>query len=229
MAETTVATSERTGSGAWPAVFRHRWKVLVVAVVLAVVGYVGAAALLKPSYSATATITLGKDRPFDPTATGNNAAQLGDPAQWASLQAAVVKSTTVLDSAAPQVPEAERALFREVLTVTAVPDTNQVTVTAAAPSAADAAATANAVANAYQAVMTNQVATARDNAIAAVSTTSDKQQITLAATTYGSGVSGIDPAIVPTQAARRTRGSSGWPAAWSGCSPRPRRSRGGRT
>ncbi|WP_432523536.1 hypothetical protein [Kineococcus sp. SYSU DK006] len=213
MAATAGGSPERHGSGAWAAVFRHRWKVLVVAVLMAVAGYFGAGALIAPTYSATATITLGKDRPFDPTATGNNAAQLGDPTQWAALQAAVVDSSSVLDAAllpvatgvgaeTVQVPVDEAADFRDGLTVTPMTDTNQITVTATADSAQGAADIADAVAYAYQAQSLASVVAARDAALAniAASDTAQEQQVNIAATTYGSGVSNIDAATTPTSA-----------------------------
>jgi len=202
---------ERNGSGAWAAVFRHRWKVLIVAVVMAVAGFAASNAFVLQSYSATATITLSKDRPFDPTATGNNAAQLGDPTQWAALQAAVVDSSAVLDAALQpvvttgiqtvQIPADEADTFRDGLTVTAQTDTNQIVVTATADSAQDAADIADAIAYAYQAQALTQVQTARDAALAnvAVADTDQIQQINIAATTYGSGVASIDDASVPTQ------------------------------
>ncbi|PRY16023.1 Wzz/FepE/Etk N-terminal domain-containing protein [Kineococcus rhizosphaerae] len=214
MAATTMGTTERSGPGAWAAVFRHRWKVLVVAVVMAVAGYLGAANLIPPVYTATTTITLSKDRPFDATATGNNGAQLGDPTQWAALQAAVVQSSAVLEAAtAPvatgtgtgtvQVPAADADTFRDGLTVTAKTDTNQITVTSSASRAQDAADTADAVAYAYRALAAQGVTAARDAALANVERTDTAtiQQINLAATTYGSGVASIDAAFVPTTAA----------------------------
>ena len=211
MAATTTGMVEQSGPGAWAAVFRHRWKVLVVAVLMAVAGYFGAGTLVVPSYTATTTITLSKDRPFDPTASGNNGAQLGDPTQWASLQAAVVGSSAVLDAALSPVPTgtgtvsvpAEDAdTFRDDLTVTAQTDTNQVVVTASADDPQEAADTADAVAYAYQAQALASVTAARDAALASVTRTDTAtvQQINLAATTYGSGVASIDAATVPTSA-----------------------------
>ncbi|WP_432563180.1 GumC domain-containing protein [Kineococcus sp. SYSU DK003] len=212
MAATAGGVPGRNGSGTWAAVFRHRWKVLVVAVLMAVAGFAGAGSFIPASYSATATITLSKDRPFDPTATGNNAAQLGDPTQWASLQAAVVGSSAVLDAALSpvpagtgtvQVPADEAETFRDGLTVTAKTDTNQIVVTASADSAQDAADIVDAVVYAYQAQALASVTTARDAALANVdsSDTDQVQQINIAATTYGSGVASIDDADVPTASA----------------------------
>jgi capsular polysaccharide biosynthesis protein len=214
VAATTIGMAERNGPGAWAAVFRHRWKVLAVAVVMAVAAYVGSNLFISPTYTATTTITLSKDRPFDATASGNNAAQLGDPTQWASLQAAVVDSSQVLEAAsAPvatgtgtqtvQVPAAEVDTFRDGLTVTAQTDTNQVVVTASAGSAQDAADIADAVAYAYQAYSLGNVTTSRNAALAnvAASDTATTQSINLAATTYGSGVASIDAATVPSAAA----------------------------
>jgi capsular polysaccharide biosynthesis protein len=214
VAATTIGMAERNGPGAWAAVFRHRWKVLAVAVVMAVAAYVGSNLFISPTYTATTTITLSKDRPFDATASGNNAAQLGDPTQWASLQAAVVDSSQVLEAAsAPvatgtgtqtvQVPAAEADTFRDGLTVTAQTDTNQVVVTASAGSAQDAADIADAVAYAYQAYSLGNVTTSRNAALAnvAASDTATTQSINLAATTYGSGVASIDAATVPSAAA----------------------------
>jgi len=211
VAATTIGAGEPTSSGVWAAVLRHRWKVLVVAVVLALAGYFGAGALLTPTYAATATITLSKDRPFDPTATGNNGAQLGDPTQWAALQAAVVDSSAVLDAALQpvptgvgtatvQVPAAEARDFRDGLTVTPQTDTNQVLVTATAASARDAAAIADSVAYAYQAQNLASVVAVRDAALASIARTdtAQLQQVNLAATTYGSGVANINAATVPT-------------------------------
>ncbi|WP_369069336.1 Wzz/FepE/Etk N-terminal domain-containing protein [Kineococcus terrestris] len=217
---------ERHGTGVWGAVFRHRWKVLAVAVVLALAGYFGAGALLTPSYTATATITLSKDRPFDPTASGNQGAQLGDPTRWASLQAAIVESSTVLSAAqnpvevpatadepatTVQVPATEADDFRAGLTVEAQTETNQVFVTATGTTPQNAADTADAIAYAYQAQVLAQVTAARDAALATVPETTaatdaataasnaqQVQQINLAASSYGSGVASIDSARVPT-------------------------------
>ncbi|MEZ0492488.1 hypothetical protein AB2L28_09595 [Kineococcus sp. TBRC 1896] len=212
MAAAAAGVPERNGAGTWAAVFRHRWKVVVVAVLLGVAGFAGATAFLPASYAAEAVITLDKDRPFDPTATGNNAAQLGDPTQWAALQAAVVDSSSVLDAAlAPvgtgvgaqtvQVPADLADTFRAGLTVTAQTDTNQIVVSATAPSAQDAADIADAVAYAYRAQSLQQVTQARDAALAnvAATDTAQVQQINIAATTYGSGVASVDDATVPTQ------------------------------
>ncbi|WP_337062348.1 hypothetical protein [Kineococcus sp. G2] len=212
MAGAPVGTTERNGSGAWSAVFRHRWKVLAVALVLAVAGYFGAGALLSPSYTATATITLSKDRPFDASATGNSALQLGDPTQWAALQAAVVDTGEVLDLATTPlttadgrtvtVPAAEADDFRAGLTIEASTDTNQITVTATAGTAEDAALVADAVAHAYRTYSQNAVTAARDAALANVADgdTDQVQQINIAATSYGSGVLNIDEAEVPEAA-----------------------------
>ena len=181
MAGTPVGITERNGSGTWAAVFRHRWKVLAVALVLAVAGYFAAGALLTPSYTATATITLSKDRPFDATATGNNAAQLGDATQWAALQAAVVDTSEVLTLATTplttstgtvvSVPVSEQEDFRQGLTIEPSTDTNQITVTSTAPTAAAAAQIADAVAYAYQTYSLTSVTGARDAALASVAAT----------------------------------------------------------
>lgn len=224
MAGTPVGITERNGSGTWAAVFRHRWKVLAVALVLALAGYFGAGAVLTPSYTATATITLSKDRPFDATAAGNNAAQLGDATQWAALQAAVVDTSEVLnlattplaraDASAVSVPAAEQDDFRQGLTIEPQTTTNQITVTATADTAADAKEIADAVAYAYQTYSLTSVTAARDAALAAVAasvTATDTaqtqqtnaaqvQQINIAASSYGSGVSSIDEADTPTAA-----------------------------
>ncbi|WP_432510352.1 GumC domain-containing protein [Kineococcus sp. SYSU DK001] len=182
----------------------------MVAVLMAVAGFAGANSFIPPSYTTTATITLSKDRPFDPTATGNGAAQLGDPTRWAALQAAVVNSSAVLDAALQpvvtndgttvQVPADEAETFRQGLEITAQTDTNQIVVSATADSAQAAADIADAVAYAYQAQSLAQVESARDAARAnvAAADTDQIQQINIAATVYGSGVASIDDATVPT-------------------------------
>ncbi|MCI2238919.1 hypothetical protein MO973_29295 [Paenibacillus sp. TRM 82003] len=210
MAGTPVGTMERSSTSAWGAVYRHRWKVLVAGLVLAVAGYFAAGQWLEPRYAATATITLDKDRPFDPTAVGQNAANLGDSTQWAVLQAAVVDSSAVLDTALEpvatpdggtvSVPAAEAEDFRDGLTITGLADTNQITVTATASSAQAAADIADAVAYAYQARSLAQVTAATNAVVGVLDPVGDAaqiQQLNIAAASYGSGVGGVQPARVP--------------------------------
>lgn len=190
----------RSGSGAWGAISRQRWKILVVAVLLAVLGYVLPSQLLTPTYQATSTITLSKDRPYDPTTS--NASSLGDPTKWATLQAAVAGSETVLSVAGQTLPQNLQSTFRDGLTITAVDESNQITVTSSAQDAQDAATIADAVATAYQTVNTQKVQQATANALTAVGNdTAQQQTINLNASAYGNGISVLDAATVPTRPA----------------------------
>ncbi|MFB9377494.1 Wzz/FepE/Etk N-terminal domain-containing protein [Kineococcus gynurae] len=207
MAATPEVSAQRNGVSAWGAVLRHKWTVLAVGIVMAVLGWFAAGQLLTPTYSATATITLSKDRPFDPSAASNggNSAQLGDSTQWAALQAAVVQSSVVLEAAQaatadPAVPVDAREDLKDLLTITASTETNQITVTATGTTAADAAQTANAIATAYQTTAQATVDARVAAALAAVDTVDARASINLSAVTYGSGVASIDLADPPTAA-----------------------------
>jgi capsular polysaccharide biosynthesis protein len=195
----TTSSHVRSGSGAWGAISRQRWKILVVAVLMAVLGYVLPSQLLTPSYATTSTITLSKDRPYDPTTS--NASSLGDPTKWATLQAAVAGSETVLSVAASTLPADLRSTFRDGLEILAVDESNQITVTASAEDPQDAATIADAVATAYQTVNTQKVQQATTAALTAVGDdTAQQQTINLNASAYGNGISVLDAATVPTAA-----------------------------
>ncbi|WP_370442618.1 hypothetical protein [Kineococcus halophytocola] len=171
-----------------------------MAVLAAVLGYVLPSHLLTPTYEATSTITLSKDRPYDPTTS--NASSLGDPTKWATLQAAVAGSETVLSVAGQTLPADLQPTFRDGLTITAKDESNQITVTATAQDAQDAATVADAVAAAYQTVNTQKVQQATANALTAVGgDTAQQQTINLNASAYGNGISVLDAATVPSRPA----------------------------
>jgi capsular polysaccharide biosynthesis protein len=166
---------------------------------MAVLGYVLPSQLLTPSYAATSTITLSKDRPYDPTTS--NASSLGDPTKWATLQAAVAGSETVLTAAGTTLPSGLQSTFRNGLEIVAVDDSNQITVTATAEDPQDAATIADAVATAYQTINTQKVQQATAAALTAVGDDVAQQQtINLNASAYGNGISVLDAATVPTAA-----------------------------
>ena len=202
MAPTPTGPSDKSGSAALAAVLRHRWRVLAAGIVLAALGYILPAAVLTETYQATAVITLSKDRPFDPATT--NAESLGDPSKWATLQAAKVTSTLVLQRAQANLPAdvrddvAEMRTFRRTLEVEPLNESNQITVTATAGSPAEAAVVANAVAEAYEQISREGVTTTAAAALAAVSSDpAQRQLVELNATSYGSGVGALDSAEEP--------------------------------
>ena len=175
-------------------VWRARWLVLGAAVAAGIGGYLVAQA--QPStYTAESRVILSAEQDFDPLGRTS----FNDPSRFLSNQVSVMTTPQVLEAALEDLdgPATTSAELAESVRVSALADSDVITVAASAGDPELAAARANAVVTAYAEYVTQRVEAAAE---AAIETTIDPalaNQIRTEAAVYGDGVALVEPAVPP--------------------------------
>jgi capsular polysaccharide biosynthesis protein len=177
---------------------RRFWVPIVVAVVLGAVFGHTASQLQSVRYTAESRLVLSKVVSFDPLGTYVNA----DASRFIANQISILTSEPVLEAATRQLPGTTVESLRDAISAAGGSDDDVISVRATAPTAQGAKARADAVAEAYEAF---RLARVTDQTRAALrETTSEDVQSTIRtqASTYGSGLSLVQPAVLPKSPSR---------------------------
>jgi capsular polysaccharide biosynthesis protein/Mrp family chromosome partitioning ATPase len=175
------------------AVFRERWIVLACVVIAGLLG-VGLSQLQQKEYTAESRIFLSANGDFDPINTDQ-----GDVGRFVADQVAVLDSTEVLTRAITALNLSVGPFeLRRDITVTPGTDNNVITVAAVAADPKTAKAIADGIPDAYEAFVKERVNLRATDAAQRSRTNGAKTDIEAAAALYGSGVSSVEKAELPS-------------------------------
>jgi Mrp family chromosome partitioning ATPase/capsular polysaccharide biosynthesis protein len=178
------------------AIWRERWVVLACVLIAGLAGFL-LSNLQSPKYTTSSEMIISADQDFDPLQTTQN----GDAARYVANQVAVIDSVQVLqDALTREGLNIDVGSLRDGtdLKVTAGTDDSVITIAASWSDPATAQKIADGIPIAYQAYVKARVADSATRAAAQAKSGTSAQSIEAAAQIYGSGVSSVENAVLPS-------------------------------